>query len=373
MSDDASPLPRLQSVYPITSQGEGAEQTGAMFELFSAYSQAGLLLMAAVCLGLGGLLLAHEVHWRIWATHVVGTIVGVREMKPNMFSTVYRYYLPAGQSCEATSNIGSNSTKRRDTGRSVALLVFPDKPERVSEAGSWLAGIFGTFFVLVGLWPLHAALSAGPVSLLTLGVLGAFLAYVAWKFKAKMIPAAERGSLSDWQRARREERAAKLAAIPVRPIEEILNSPAMRERRLKERKSYRVIAPVLAIAGIGLLVLAVHVAGEVSQRESTGLRTEGQVVALQDDSSGDSTTYHAVVRFKVGDATVEFKDSVGSNPPMHHAGDTVTVLYRRESPHDTAVIDRGAWNWLPPVLVAALGLLLAFAAVQFFRASRAEV
>lgn len=345
-----------------------------MFELFSAYSQAAQLLMAAVCLGLGGLLLAHEVHWRLRATHVVGTVVGVREMKPNMFSTVYRYVLPTGQSSEATSSIGSNSTKGRDTGRTVPLLVFPDRPDRVSEAGSIVAGIFGAFFALVGLWPLHAALSSGRVSLLTLGVLGAFVVCIAWKIKGKMIPAAERGSLSDWQKARREARAAELAAVPVRPIEEILNSPEVRARRIKDRKSYRVIAPIITVAGIALLVLAVHLVREVSQRDSTGLRATGEVIALQDDStSTDSTTYHAVVRFAAAGDTVEFKDSVGSNPPGHHVGDKVTVLYRSQSPHETAVIDRGAWNWLPATLVAAFGLLLLFAALQFFRALGGEV
>jgi hypothetical protein len=344
-----------------------------MFELFSAYSQAGLLLMAAVCLGLGGLLLAHEVHWRLRATHVVGTIVGVREIKPSMYSTVYRYSLPSGQSCEATSSIGSNVMRGRDTGRRVPLLVFPDRPDRVSEATSTIAGIFGVVFVLVGLWPLHAALSSGRVSWLTLGILGALFAYIAWKFKTKMIPAAERGSLSDWQRARREERAAKLAAIPVRPIEEILNSPEGRERRRKDRKSYRVIAPIAAIAGVALLFLAAHLWRDASLREEVGLRVDGEVIALADGSNTDSTTYHAVVRFQAAGDTIEFKDSVGSNPPAHSVGDHVTVLYQRQSPRDTAVIDRGAWNRLPSVLVAGFGLLLLVASVQFFRASQDEL
>jgi hypothetical protein len=344
-----------------------------MFELFSAYAQAAQLLVAAVCFGLGALLLWHEVHWRIRATHVVGTIVGVREIEPNMLSTVYRYYLPSGQSCEATSSIGSNSTKGRETGRSVPLLVFPDRPDRVSEATSKLAGIFGAFFCLVGLWPLHAALSTGRVSLLTLAVLATLFAFIAWKFKQKMIQATERGSLKDWQKARREARAAELAAIPVRTIEEILNSRETRERRLKDRKSYRVIAPILAIIGVALLVLAVHLARQVSQRESAGVRGVGEVIALEDDSNANSTTYHPVVRFTVAGERVEFKDSVGTNPPSHHVGDNVTVLYRSERPGASAIIDRGMWNWLPATLISAFGVFLLLASLQFFRALRAEI
>ena len=340
-----------------------------MFELFSAYNQALLLLAAAACLSLGGLLLAHELHGRLRAARVSGTIVGVRETKPNMFRTVYRYTLPAGQSFEATSSIGSNGTKGRDTGRSVQLLVFPDQPEQVSEARSGLAGIVGAVFVVVGIWPLHAALASGRVPLITWFVLAIIFAYAARKLMGKIIPAAQRQSPTQWKQARREKRRAELAAIPVRPIEEILSSPEARARRLKDRKSFRVIGPIAMIAGVALMVFSVHLAREESQRQSMGQRATGHVIALHEQSGTDHSTYYPVVRFQAGADTVEFKDRIGTNPPSRRVGEAVTVLYRMESPRDTAVIDRGVWNWLPPVLLAAFAGFLLFAGMRFLKAA----
>jgi Protein of unknown function (DUF3592) len=340
-----------------------------MFELFSAYNQALLLLAAAACLSLGGLLLAHELHWRLRAARVSGTVIGVRETKPNMFRTVYRYTLPAGQSFEATSSIGSSGTKGRDAGRSVQLLMFPDQPEQVSEASSALAGIIGAVFVLVGIWPLQAALASGRVPPITWFVLAIILAYVSRKLVGKIIPATQRQSPTQWKQARREKRRAELAAIPIRPIEEILSSPEARERRIKDRRSFRVIAPVAMIAGIAALAFSVHLAREESQRQSVGQRATGRVIALHEQSGTGNSTYYPVVRFQAGADTVDFKDRVGTNPPSRRVGEAVTVLYRMDSPRDTAVIDRGMWNWLPPVLLAAFAGVLLFAGMRFLKAA----
>jgi hypothetical protein len=51
-------------------------------------------------------------------------------------------------------------------------------------------------------------------------------------------------------------------------------------------------------------------------------------------------------------STVEFKDSVGTNPPSHRTGDKVTVLYLPADPQRQAIIDRGlVLNWAIPGIV----------------------
>lgn len=211
-----------------------------MFDLLTAYNQAMLLLLAAACIAVGGLLLGLELMWRIMAVRVSGTIIGVRETKPNIFRTVYRFVLPSGQSCEATSSIGSNRTKGRDTGRTVPLLVFPHRPDEVSEAGSVIAGVSGAVFILGAFWPLHAALSEGRVPLLTWGIVAVILAFVARSFMKHVIPAAQRASPSQWKQERLARYRAALAAVPVRPIEEVLSTVEARERPRQDRKSFRV-------------------------------------------------------------------------------------------------------------------------------------
>ena len=83
--------------------------------------------------------------------------------------------------------------------------------------------------------------------------------------------------------------------------------------------------------------------------------------AERSSSSNGSTSYYPIVRYRTQNGvSVEFKDSVGSNPPSYHAGDKVTVLYLADNPSKQAIIDRGKfWNWSIPVLLfVGAGLLL---------------
>jgi hypothetical protein len=75
-------------------------------------------------------------------------------------------------------------------------------------------------------------------------------------------------------------------------------------------------------------------------------------------SKGSHYTYYPVVRFRTDtNETIEFKDSMGSNPPSYRSGDKVTVLYLADAPRGNAMIDRGPfWNWAMPggIFLAAL-------------------
>jgi hypothetical protein len=341
-----------------------------MFDLFFmgafAFNQAMLLLAALFCLGLGGLLIGQEAHWRLYALRVEGTIIGVREKEPTMFRSVYRYSLPSGETFEATSGAGSNSVKGRDTGRRVELLVFADHPEQVREASTAIAGIFGAMLLIIGFWPLHAALTAWPVTPFTWIMLAAGIAYIAHRFRGHIIPKAQRKTPIEWQKERRERNRAELATLPMRRIEDILSSPQAIERRRRDQKTFRVMSPILLLAGAGTIIFGVHLGRDVAQRQATGHRAEGSVVALDEQSGSDSSTYYPVVRFVADGATVEFKDRVGANPPSYRVGEAVPVLYRGDASANNAIIDRGAWNWLPAVLLCLFGSFLAFVSVRLF-------
>jgi hypothetical protein len=342
-----------------------------MFDLFSmttgAFNQAMLILGALLCIGLGGLLLGHEIYWRLRALRVEGTIVGVREKSKNMFNSVYRYSLPSGQSFEATSNEGSSSAHGRETGRRVELLVFADKPEDVCEAGSSIWEIVGSVLFLVGFWPLRTALTAWPVTPLTWLMLSGACVYGAHRLGVPLIPGAQRKSPTEWQRARRDTGRAELAGIPVRPIEEILSSPEAVELRSSQQKANRIATPLALLAGLGALALGLHLGRGIARLQALGARTEGTVVGLQRDAGSNNASYYPSVRFVAdGGARVEFKDSLGSNPPSHRAGERVTVLYRTDAPQRDAIIDRGIWNWLPAVLLALFGAFLSGVSIRAF-------
>jgi hypothetical protein len=333
-----------------------------MFDLFFegaiAFEQAMMLVAGLLCVGLGGLLVGYEVHRRVRGIRVTGTVIGVREEKPDMYRNVYRYMLPSGEWHEGTCDVGSNSTSGRNTGRSVELLVLADSPERVSEARNVIAGAFGALLLLGGLWPLYAALTAWPVTPLVWLILAGCVAYMVMRFRKHLIPASERKSLPEWQAERRARRVAELQAIPVRRIEEILSTPSDTERAMLEGKTRRIGRPVLLLAGIAAMGLAVYLGNETAQLSSTGERAAGRVTAMRAESDSDGTTYRAIVRFEAGGRNFEFRDKVGSNPPSHSVGDTVAVLYLKSSPEDSAIIDRGVWNWIPAVGVGLFGVLL---------------
>src|SRR5262249_15013572 len=130
-----------------------------MFDLIAAGQQVMLLIMAFVFMAIGALLLGYDIHTRFWGVRVTGTIVGVRETRPNMYHTVYQYSAPSGESLEATSSSGSSTMRGRETGRRVPLFTFANRPTEVCEAGVPIAGLFGALFFAVGVWPLYAALT----------------------------------------------------------------------------------------------------------------------------------------------------------------------------------------------------------------------
>ncbi len=345
-----------------------------MFDLvanaMAAWNQVGMLAAAMGCLGLGGLLLGNRLYWRLHGVLVQGEIIGVRETEKGMYRSVYRYSLPDGQKFESTSDIGSNSTRDRETGRSVDLLVFRDSPNQSKEVHSYLVEIVGAIIMVVGGVLFYAGVTRWPVTGMTWVmsiVMVIYLGNGAGRFLKPPQPGEPRGSWKLLLKSRQEA----IENIPVRRIEEILDSPEQQITQQKQRKSLRLIAPLLLLGGCGLIALSWHLASQQSRMNASGLRAPGHVVSLQSErSSGDDTVYYPIVSFDVAGTPLQFKSRVGSNPPSHQVGETVTVLYLASNPPATAMIDRGRWNWLPVALTGLSGTLFVIMAVLSIRGRR---
>jgi hypothetical protein len=131
---------------------------------------------------------------------------------------------------------------------------------------------------------------------------------------------------------------------------------------------------VVGLFALLLVVIGAFQAVKVIGLETAGARATGAVVRLAEDEDSDgNTTYFPVVRFPAADGrTVEFRDSVGSNPPGQQAGDTVNVLYPADDPGG-AIIDRGAfWNGAIPALLLLAGGFLAWLFVVIRRSRAAS-
>jgi hypothetical protein len=155
-------------------------------------------------------------------------------------------------------------------------------------------------------------------------------------------------SFDQWRQQLKARKTTSIDLAEVKPIEHILAGP---DRRQTQLHKFKLAAPLLVLfAGI-FVWLGFHQSIKLARLESTGLRTAGEVVRLQDEDSDGSRVYHAVVRFRTEkNVPVEFKDSVGSNPPRYRPGDKVAVLYLADNPRE-AMIDRGVFNWAIPALL----------------------
>jgi hypothetical protein len=147
------------------------------------------------------------------------------------------------------------------------------------------------------------------------------------------------------------------------------------QARLKQAQSNKKVVPILAAVAVLLFAIGVFQSVKISRLETAGLRAPGQVVRLNSEhssGSGSHYTYYPVVRFRTDrNATVEFKDNVGSNPPSHRTGDKVTVLYLAGDPQRQAIIDRGfLLNWLIPAIIFLAGACVTMICVALRRQTK---
>jgi hypothetical protein len=318
-----------------------------IFSALSALNQVAVFAGGLVCWGLGGLLVGNAIYWRLHAVRVQGEVIGVRR-NGNSLNSVYRYTSASGETIEATSLEGSSSVSGRETGRLVPLWVLAEKPNQVQEAGNHIFTVVGAVLLGAGaalFWVGATAWRTGPMTWL---VAAALLLHLALKLRGIIAP---RRALSALRTA-----AETANSAPPQRIEDVTTLTEFRERQTQQRAQLTRLAPFLVLAGLGVLALGVHQSRVLLRLEASGVRTAGRVTALSPstDSNGGITYHPQVCYADARGQTVVFRDPTGTNPPLYHVGQSVTVLYAPDEPA-TAIIDRGVWNWLPSALLYLFG------------------
>lgn len=91
----------------------------------------------------------------------------------------------------------------------------------------------------------------------------------------------------------------------------------------------------------GAWVYGLFSAVQTHEMLSTWVKTEGVVTSMERSTShgrrGSHTSYRACYRFEVDGVRYEGKQSVASNPPAYHKGETLTVLYNPAHPYESDV------------------------------------
>ena len=354
-----------------------------IFELIgstlSAFNQAVVFAGALFCWAVGGLLVGNAIYWRLHAVRVQGQVIGVRR-NGNCLNAVYRYDSPAGETLEATSLEGSSSSRGKETGRQVPLWVIPEKPNEAQEADNHLFSIVGMVFLGFGGALFSVGATAWPITPMTWVVGGLLAAHLLWKLRSLFLPRDATLSRAGWRAlpdllrtVRPADAAPAEVMAPVQRVEELSGPPGSnRESQMRARAQLVRLAPLLLLTGVGVIALGVYTSHTLLELEGSGLRTSGRVISLSASSSSNGgTTYHPIVSYcDSAGRTIVFRDATGTNPPTHHVGDRVTVLYRPGDPA-RAIIDRGVWNWLPEVVLYLLGGALVAGGLAAWRARTA--
>jgi hypothetical protein len=344
-----------------------------IFSTLSAFNQVAAFAGALVFFGLGTLLVGDALHWRLHAERVQGEVIGVRR-NGNSLNSVYRYTSAAGATVEATSLEGSSSVHGRETGRLVPLWVMPEKPNEVQEAGNHVFTVVGVALLAVGIALFWFAATAWRTSPMTWVVAGLFVLHLLRRVRSIMAPRDKRLPAWRWRAlATLRSNAVITDSAPPQRVEELTALPEFRDRQAQQRAQLARLAPFLVLAGLAVLGLGVYQSRMLLKLEASGIRTAGRVTALSSSTGSDgAVTYHPLVCYVDADGrTVVFRDSTGSNPPLYHVGEAVTVLYPADhSPG--AIIDRGVWNWLPAGMLYLFGTILFAAGLAGWRGRPAD-
>jgi len=123
---------------------------------------------------------------------------------------------------------------------------------------------------------------------------------------------------------------------------------------------------IFVIVGGALVLGGLFAAFRTWRLRRRGVATQGTVADIvQSTDSEGATTYRPKVRFTTADGrTVEFTERVGSSRTKLRPGDAVPVLYDPARP-ERAKMHTAFRMWAVPVILIAVGLILALSSLLF--------
>ncbi len=288
-----------------------------------------------------------------------------------MYYPVYEYQDIHGERKENVGMVGSNSLLNAKLGKAVNLLILPDNPDQVRKS-SWLFLVFGTVFILPGLFFFYIAFTqyeSTPLSFVFVIMVIAFIVFRMFgslgKVKAMLYERAVKGGLmhsyesslsgNDDGAVSNGRDILKIIKKGVKARVEqgarLLNPEEIVVRAKKQAGQARIAGYVLLLLAVGCSIGSYYSGLDMLNLTLSGQYTSGKVTDVNSRRSSTSSgssgyyTYHAVVAFKdAQNRLARFEDSVGSSNSIYDRGDSVQVLYDPANPHK-AIIDRGVLNW----------------------------
>jgi hypothetical protein len=343
----------------------------------SAWNQVGFFIGGLIMVAIGGACIADFAYWRIRAERFRGVITGALtdDGKSSTNKTAHKNLFPVveytnieGRTVTGYSNNGSSILINKIPGREVELLVMADDPETIRIKG-YVGLTFGLIFLIPGFILWGISIFSYKTTIYSFLIAALFLAYIGHKIFKNILPREEWRTVTEFRKQSREKRQKKRQKMKFLGRDDILQMLRKRDKLLLQW------SPLHIIIVAGLLFGGAYFGKSQYELEMVGLGAVGEVVDMESEynssSDGSSYTYYAVVTFQNEHGKkIRFRDNFGSSHPNIKRGDIVDVLYDPDN-EDRAIIDRGIWNWLIPVVFFAVGILMFFTLIpQYMGAIR---
>lgn len=117
-----------------------------------------------------------------------------------------------------------------------------------------------------------------------------------------------------------------------------------------------LVGAIFFFVGIGMLIGGIFAYKSNQQFLQSSQKSAGIVTDL---ILGDSV-YYPVLQFRtLANQIIDFRSSVGSNPPSYRVGDTVEIYYNPTDPYSAQINDFWS-NWLGVIILGFIGIIFTF-------------
>jgi len=324
-----------------------------------------MLLLATLGLVLLGVALVVDyIMMRLTARAYQGKIRGVRVQAVSstksgkVYFPVVEYTDESGRRIQAETDAGSSGLADKAPGRTVTLLVVPGRPHEGRITG-YSRLVFSGIFILAGILLGAFTLAGYAVTSWTYGVGLVILVTMLGFGIRKLLAMKGRDDEpappdNKYQQRLQEKRSMKF--IGAKELHLLLREQNARTRRW---------APVAVLVALILIGVGHYLARDLYVLLLQGESGSGEIVSYERTQNSNSEyVYYPAVEFTTTRGRhVRFIDRVGSSSPGSRGRDSIGVLYLPEDP-ETAMIDRGIWNWAAPGGILFFGLLLLLVSVK---------
>ncbi len=301
------------------------------------------------------------------------TVTGVKKGKKNtsgaMYHTLLEFSSSRGEKIQ-TRFIWSANWIHYEIGQRLPILYKKSNPYAIRGVG-YTQLVFGLFFFVPGLFFLGMAAREMFSSFATSLFVLLFIAIVCLHMFRSLKKKLKKGprppffvSLkSDFLSGLKNEELSGGSLLTMPQYKQILK---------KQAKQTALMLPVVLVLAVGFLSGGWYLGKDMSVFLETSVSVPGEVISIESvhNNSGEGSryTYYPVVAFTdFNGQPYRFRDSVGSNPSFWDIGDRLTVLYTPDRPETTARINRGIFNWIIPMALGGVGVLMLFWALKLYR------